>query len=33
MTTYTAGPAQSMNLRMVSMPVQNSAAWATQRIA
>ena len=32
-TTYTAGPAQSMNRRMVSMPVQNSAACATQRIA
>ncbi|MCY1231726.1 hypothetical protein D9M72_441860 [compost metagenome] len=29
-TTYTAGPAQSMNLRMVSMPVQNTSACNTQ---
>ena len=33
MTTYTAGPAQSMKRLIASMPRQNTAAWATQRIA
>lgn len=31
-TTYTAGPAQSMKRRMTSMPFQNRATWATHRI-